>query len=576
MDEPSKVILKRIFQYIKYKDEGQLSEQLGLCYDYCNVNGYYLDILYNTCRFLDKTEFNFSNYITILNLYRYYNYAKLTKGFDYFMENDNKQFDKLKFLSVSLFNPSIDQINDAVNSLKYTVNTNNNTMNVLAPILPHLAYIDLCSDCIIEHNILIVEDLLNKLTIDMLNLPIVMNTILNLNHRLGPVRLQYNTNNILLKSKKRILEHFKDDGLLYGNKIMILDEQRDDKHILVLMDKPHKKSSDFKVFKSFYKILKSHGYILDVLCEEYIEGETNKLFNKVYQWNPILKIFDSIPKYKNAIIVNHLNSHAMAIVSNNVVKNTVCILGHLITSGVADYFIIPEWDNPENYSEKPILFPGTAGNIPPIDKLDVNHSLIGRNGYIYIAVPLSGLKINSGLGPIWETINDRIKDKSHIDEKCINFLMHMGTKKDAIILQMQNELHIKPYLNNYSITSNSMDYYCSMLQQATIILIPYPYSGYITISSIFGFYKPIITLRDKSRFSSQCASYIMELLGFGDLVANTEEEYINLAVKCCIDKKYNSSIRDRMKLTDYNSIIHKHNKEIKNAITNILLPILDK
>lgn len=371
----------------------------------------------------------------------------------------------------------------------------------------------------------------------------------------GPVRIKYTPEvmNKYIKYRKSVQMFLKPWNI---------PPKIDQTSIAFIMDNPAKHSSDFKCCVNYITILKSKGYRV-VVYHPYTT--TKEAINNPI-WDDIIGIPDcedktiaSLKKYKYAFYVTHIHSLNLHLLSNRLGQTQIGLLGQIITSGVPelDYFLVPEWDNPANYTETIVPMPGMGCYIPLIEK-NTNTSNPMKSEKIHIAFTLTGVKLNRQIGPLCQAINEKVNN--------VHFHMLMGEQREAILkLPCKNSIHFQPFLENYSVSYNNIQEYYTVITYCDLILCPFPYSPFMTIIDIFKYKKPMVILCDKTRNSTQCAARLLMLMGLDSLIVYTVEEYIDLAVKIAQNKEYQNQIIEKLSTIDFNHIISMHNDNLDNA-----------
>ncbi len=461
--------------------------------------------------------------LQMIKLYRYYHYELIKMGWDtYYATVEKYSFDNLRAINIKPYRPDI----------KFFDN-----------ITAFLCYFDFVNEAIIDVSDDIVREYIERLHINDFECKLVYICTLNLIHRLCPIKINYVDSNSIFKLKSMICEYHRITPLFpvldFGN----YDRKKSD-NILFVMDKAFE-SSDLKVSMPFIKYFKSKGCGIDVLATT--DESVDDVFDTIYT-DPYY-----MPVYKFAIIVTHVSAIGCIIKAKRIAKITIGILGHLMSSGVLDYFVVPEWDNEKNYNEKLIKLPGMAGGIPKLGKTVENSKLVDTN---YIACPMTGLKLNAIMGDIFERINEKMC------EKC-QFFLHIGENRDNCAVQIMEELHVKPYIKNYVYTHSDILLYGKIIASADVIIMPFPYTGYVSISGIFGYAKPIVVLYDNTRFSTMSAGEILKLLGMPELVTYSIKDYVDLVHRVLTDLEFKEQISNKMKQIDYDAIVEDHNLMIE-------------
>lgn len=514
----------------------------------------FANLAINVCKHLDnhqKADTKIGDYFTITHLY---NCAVMRMGLNqYFSNNTCHTFKKLTFLSINPVDPQYLDIN----------------LNVVWDIRDFMMYFYLCSLFLIDPKTPIVGEFIllilsepHVLTDDSLR-----ETIFNLVHLMCPNKIEFSPLDIhnMIKLKRIILDYY---IILYPPRAL---HNYHHKRVLFAVDNLLNDStniaSDLIVAEPLIHYFQNNGWTIDCLTTRSANiPSSHPLFDHVYRVGD--DVNKSLTAYPIAIVVNHLSDQGCYIKARNIAKVTIGVLGHLMTSGVLDYYIIPHWDNVLNYSEKIKFMSGMAGGLPLVKSM--SNATKKYNSVIYIGVPLTGMKINCILGSTWEQINSRLESTVSTAQ----FFIHMGTMRDDLKKESLEELHIKPYITNYVLMSDDRQLFDDVMCAADVILMPFPYSGYISVINMLAYGKPIIVLKDESRFSSQCAARILELFGLTETIAYNVEEYVDIAVKCITDIQWRESLLTKMRSIDYNAIIKTHNELIYSEFTNFIEEIL--
>lgn len=518
----------------------------------------YANYVINTMRVVDKCYTRTLYFENLVDFMHIYVGSLLSLSYSsYIQSTENVKFTKcLKLLNVNVFDPSNYQFDDITSILVYH--------NIASYIHTDIS-IDVVNKCYNMYN-----DAVDNYPTDYHS----MCELFKLCSNLCPNRFHYNNENEqLIKWKQLIQIMYKKcipgpsgpPGQPRINYQIIFDKY--DKfskdhmknRVLFIMDNATYNSSDIAISLPFMKYFIDNNYILDVYNVNKIADKrlVHNAFDEKYSASTIL------PTYNIAIVVSHIIDLGVRFKVQSPETTTIGILGQLMTSGVLDYYVVPEWDIASNYTEKLIRLPGLGGGLPLTKYMpnsdDMNNEY-NKDNIVHISLPMTGKKINDNLGPIWSKIRKILK--KHKISPMYN--IHLGAINDPIKSSILENLYIAPYIKTkyYKVFSDDEESYNTIMSQGDIILMPFPYTGYISTVHMLTYGKPIITLKDESRFSSQCSARILELHGITETIAYTVDQYIDIAVKCLTDKEFYNNISNKMKSIDYTSILVEHNEQI--------------
>lgn len=315
-----------------------------------------------------------------------------------------------------------------------------------------------------------------------------------------------------------------------------------------------KSASDMYATNPIINALKRNNIDIDVY---YIFNSDNKIGNDI-QYTASTKCHK---RYTYAFIVSHLEYFPNAAIANRIAKYQLGVLGHILSSGTheLDYFITPEWDIVENYTETMLRMPGMACGIPPYKKISNEYD---KSQSCKIFVIANGAKLTQNLGPMLQKIEAATNGHFNI--------MFGSTNNDYRITKARRNIHIKPFVKSYTIYHNNRDAYYEALETSRFALIPFPYTSYISLMDMLFASTPVVCHMDKSRNISQCAARLLMLFGLDEMITYTKQEYINYAVKLAYDDIYYNNLVAKIKSVDYAQIIEQHNLEFEDAFTSWL------
>lgn len=96
--------------------------------------------------------------------------------------------------------------------------------------------------------------------------------------------------------------------------------------------------------------------------------------------------------------------------------------------------------------------------------------------------------------------------------------------------------------------------YMSVMEEAEFTLVPYPFGGYATATDAFFFGRPLVTL-EGHKFYNRSAGSLLHKLGLHELVAQSEDDYVNIACRLIDDGSYRQAIADRIEGFDLDASI---------------------
>jgi predicted O-linked N-acetylglucosamine transferase (SPINDLY family) len=189
-----------------------------------------------------------------------------------------------------------------------------------------------------------------------------------------------------------------------------------------------------------------------------------------------------------------------------------------------------------------------------------------NNKFITFGCFNRGQKINSKILATWSIILNLVPDSNLV-------LSYPALNEEDFrnhILDFFSSQNISPTRIKLIGLINTHDY-LELYNQIDIALDPFPFSGGCTSIDCLWMSVPIITLEGNNSAGKQTASFLKDC-NSSELIAKTEAEYINKAVKLANDaeaiKQYKSSLRDKLIQSE---IINPQvrAKEFENIFTEI-------
>ena len=268
-------------------------------------------------------------------------------------------------------------------------------------------------------------------------------------------------------------------------------------------------------------------------------------------------------------------NHRTGIFLKRVAPIQINYLGYPGTMGIksmdyiiADKIIIPDHEK-KYYSEKvkylPECYISEAKDLllkstKNFTRLDFN---LPDNKFIFCAIH-NPLKINPRIFGIWVKILKRVKNSvlwitannEPSKENILSELKKNGLEANRIVFAgrvKEGGDHLK------------------RLKLADLLLDTYPYNSHSTTYDYINAGLPMVTLKGNS-FASRVGASIYSSLKLQELIAKTESEYENIAVKLANDELKIKEIKDKMKKNAANSNLFKakeFTKELEQAYLEI-------
>ncbi len=106
---------------------------------------------------------------------------------------------------------------------------------------------------------------------------------------------------------------------------------------------------------------------------------------------------------------------------------------------------------------------------------------------------------------------------------------------------------------------------------AHFALDAFPFGGYNTAVDLLSLRQPIVTMAG-NRFYNNSTAYLLNRMDLGELVTQTPQEYIDLAVRMIDNPDYRSRMIRRLKTADLNNTLlsHEHVPAFVRAIKHLL------
>jgi predicted O-linked N-acetylglucosamine transferase (SPINDLY family) len=231
---------------------------------------------------------------------------------------------------------------------------------------------------------------------------------------------------------------------------------------------------------------------------------------------------------------------------------------------IGDPVVTPE-DEKEFYFEKIIHMPNIWCHLSTsdINQIKTSESPVLKNNYITFGCFNHMHKINKTVIEAWSKILSLVKNSKILIK---NFQVNNSIYKKKIIDEFKK--------NNVDETriifesSSSRDKLLETYNNIDIALDTFPYTGGTTSFEAAWMCVPLLTLKGKG-FVSRCGASINNILNQKSWIANTIDEYINLAAEYSKDSKKLDTNRFYLRSNSRNSEIF-NSKNFANDFSNIL------
>ena len=206
---------------------------------------------------------------------------------------------------------------------------------------------------------------------------------------------------------------------------------------------------------------------------------------------------------------------------------------------IADPIIIPE-DQRKYYSEAVAYLPNCyqVNSAQPVSTKKFDRKKLGlpENAFVFASFN-KPFKIEPGTFSAWTKILKEVPGS-------VLWLLNYNRLANSNIKKHAKEAGIDPKRIVFGEFLPKKDHLSRMVH-ADLVLDTFIYGGHTSTSDALWMNLPVVTLRGDS-FPSLVASSILANLGMQELITDTPEEYVNLAVKIAKDKKYLSELKKKI------------------------------
>lgn len=238
-----------------------------------------------------------------------------------------------------------------------------------------------------------------------------------------------------------------------------------------------------------------------------------------------------------------LNRPSLILANLRIAPIQITTYGHPVSTFGAeiDYFIggaaVEDLSKAEeNYSERLIVIPGlgAAPVYPDYNRKKIKHNLDS----VLISCSWGALKINNS---IIKTLQKIIKQSER--KVIFNFI---GIE-DRSLIKISIENQLKNMLGeNVIVTENrAYEQYMAEIEKSDMAIDSYHFGSYNRIVDTLLCGKPIVTLKGKKAYN-RLASALLESAGLPELIAHSEEEYIEKTVRLINDEVYRNELSQKI------------------------------
>jgi protein O-GlcNAc transferase len=274
-------------------------------------------------------------------------------------------------------------------------------------------------------------------------------------------------------------------------------------------------------------------------------GKSNPYCGFFDHWQDVADLNDaeiesSIRLDKIDILVDvsgHLPSRRLAVFGRRPAPIQIAYPRYPCTTGLdaMDYRLTDEWTDPigkteDHYCEKLIRLPGgylayePPESAPPIGPLPAL-----ENGYITFGFFQTPVRLNRGVLDVVAAILARCADSRLLIHHGVHDFDRPGRHARERIVQAFAERSVDPGRLSFR-GMLPLPEHLALLAQVDIALDSFPYSGQTTTCECLWMGVPLVTLAG-DRHAARVSASILRRTRLGDWVAESVEEYVNLAVK---------------------------------------------
>ncbi len=291
------------------------------------------------------------------------------------------------------------------------------------------------------------------------------------------------------------------------------------------------------------------------------DSVTDKIKTLADHWQPCVHLDDSqlaeqIRRDSIDILVDlsgHTVGNRLPVFARKPAPVQISYIGFPTTTGLTtmDYILLPDeavTNYARSYFSETIIPDHISGTFsPPNITLPVNELPALKNGHITFASFNRPYKISKQVIELWSRVLAAVPDSK--------LLLHIGAIGSDVINQLylerferygidRSRIRFHPLLPTYE--------YLKAHHTVDICLDTFPYSGATTTLISLWMGVPVITLKGIMPYSNTTAMYL-DIVNLEDFIANSEDEYINLAKRLSENpgnlSRVRTTIRDKLRIS---------------------------
>jgi hypothetical protein len=251
-----------------------------------------------------------------------------------------------------------------------------------------------------------------------------------------------------------------------------------------------------------------------------------------------------------------MNLPSIILANQRLAPVQIAMVGHSVSTfgGVMDYFVSGQDVEPQllaehNYSERPVLLPGygvihdrpayqLSGRVVTTPEMIVNAAWSGPKISPRVLAAVSAIAAQS-VRPMRLRIFS-----STAPLRMKGLASFVGDIERAV---GRCRVEIVPYLEYGA--------YMAMMEEADFALDMFPFGGCNTVSDNFYLRKPVV-LREGGRWFNRIGPAMARSLGLDELIAASDEEYVQKAVRLANDDAYRLGMQQRLASADLDATIY--------------------
>jgi predicted O-linked N-acetylglucosamine transferase (SPINDLY family) len=282
------------------------------------------------------------------------------------------------------------------------------------------------------------------------------------------------------------------------------------------------------------------------------------------------EITDQIHKDKIDMLVDlagHTAGNRILVFARKPAPIQISWIGYLATTGlstmnykIVDHHTDPPGKTEQFYTEKLMRLPESfLCYLPDRDSPKIGPSPFISTGHITFGSFNNFAKINPTVFELWAKVMDQLPDsrlilkgKSFHSKSTCQYVRDMFTQRGiaAERITLQSLVPSPKHLESYSLVDIGLD--------------TFPFNGAATTCEAMWMGVPVITLAGTA-YHSRVGISLLSNVGLKDLIANTLEEYVSIAVRIATDLKMLQDIREGLR----DRMVHSPLTDANNFIVNL-------